>query len=250
MAAYQLDGKVALVTGGSRGIGAAVATALGSAGAAVGVNYLQQADAATQVVAAIEAAGGRALAVQGDVSLEADVQRMVGQVADAYGILNILINNAAIYKDSTVAKMDKAIWDEVLDVDLGGVFLCTKHAIPLIKQSGWGRIINISSVVGQTGIFGTASYTAAKAGIIGLTKTVAKELVRRGITVNTLSLGYFETGMNLRLAESVRQATLAQIPMGRFGTADEVAGTVLFLCSDAAGYITGQTIGVNGGYYM
>jgi len=246
----EFDGKVVLVTGSSRGLGREFALAFARLGADVGVNYVSSGDKAAEVVKEIEALGRKAVAVRTDVSKEEEVVTLFKSVTDALGAPDILVNNAAIYVDSTVAKMDKQTWDKVMGVGMDGVFLCTKHAIPAMKEKGWGRIVNVSSVVGQIGIFGTANYTAAKAGVIGFTKAAAKEVARKGITVNSIALGYFDAGMNLRLPEEIREATVKTIPMKRFGKASEAAAAVTFLCSDGAAYITGQVLNINGGYYM
>jgi 3-oxoacyl-(acyl-carrier-protein) reductase len=246
----RLKDKVCIVTGSSRGIGKGIATALAEEGARIIINYRSQEDAAKKTADEII---GRYRTdveiVKADVSREEDVVAMVRKTKERFGTIDILVNNAGVFKDSTVWNMDKKFWDDVISTNLTGVFLCTKHAIPTMREKGWGRIVNISSVVGQTGTFGASNYAASKAGIFGFTKAVAKEVARKNITVNCIALGYFETGMNLRLPEELQQEILQQIPMKRFGKVEEVAGSVVFLCSEEAAYITGQVIHLNGGYY-
>ena len=192
----------------------------------------------------------QAIAVQADVGDIVQVDKMFQKLITEYGRIDILINNAAIYEDSTVWNMSPEIWEKVIRNDLTSVFNCTKFATKYMREQRNGRIINISSVVGLTGVFGTANYAAAKAGIFGLTKTVAKEVATRNITVNALTFGYFEAGMLVRLPEDVQEFILKQIPMRRWGKPNEAVQTAMFLASEGAGYITGQIINVNGGYYM
>jgi len=175
---------------------------------------------------------------------------MVKKTKKRFGTVDILVNNAGVHQDSVIWKMDKNIWEEVMSTNLTGVFLCTKHVVPVMKEKGWGRIVNISSVVGQIGMFGASNYAASKSGIFGFTKAAAKEVANKNITVNCVALGYIEAGMNLRLSEEIRQKVLQEIPMKRFGKMEEVTGPVVFLCTDEAAYITGQIIHINGGYYM
>lgn len=246
----RLKDKVCIVTGSSRGIGKGIATALAEEGAKVVINYRSQGDAAKKTADEITEKFHTDLEiVKADVSNEEDVVAMVKKTKERFGTIDILVNNAGVFKDSTIWNMDKNFWDDVISTNLTGVFLCTKHAIPLMREKNWGRIINISSVVGQIGTFGASNYAASKAGVFGFTKAVAKEVARRNITVNCIALGYVETGMNLRLPEELRQEILQQIPMKRFGKVEEVAGSVVFLCSEEAAYITGQVIHLNGGYY-
>ncbi len=245
-----LADKVAIITGSSRGLGKSIALTLAKEKCNVVVNYIKNKDAAEDVVNKIRSMGSKAISIQADVSDEEQVQNMIERTIEEFVKIDILVNNAAVYEDSTVWKMDKDIWSNVINVDLTGVFNCTKHAIKPMREQGWGRIIMIASVVGQIGVFGTSNYTAAKAGIIGFSKAVAKEVARKGITVNTLSLGYFDIGMLKRLPEDVQAMILKQIPMGRWGKPEEVGKTILFLTSDDAAYITGQVINLNGGYYM
>ncbi len=239
--------KVAIITGGSRGIGRACAVALAAAGAAVVVNYRGNTAAAEDTVAAISDAGGRAQAVRGDVSDAAAVEALFKTTLDEFGRLDILVNNAGITRDTLLMRMKDDDFDSVLATNLRGVFLCTRAAMrPMAKARG-GRIINIASVVGITGNAGQANYAAAKAGILGFTRSIAREMGSRGITVNAVAPGYIETEMTDGLSEQVKQAVLAQIPLGRLGAAQDVATLVCFLASDAASYISGQTIQVDGG---
>ena len=241
--------KVALVTGGSRGIGAAIAHSLSEAGAAVAL-CARHLEAAVSVAKAIEARGGRALAFEADIGRAGDADRVVAACLDRFGRLDILVNNAGITRDGLILRMKDEDWDQVLAVNLAGAFRCARAALrPILKQKEGGRIINISSVVGSMGNVGQANYVAAKAGLIGLTKALAREVASRGITVNAVSPGFIDTDMTAGLPESARQTCLAQIPLGRFGTAGEVAAVVTFLASDGAAYITGQVIHVNGGMW-
>ena len=243
-----LDGQTALVTGGGRGIGRAIALALGDAGAEVVVNYSSSAAAAEEVVATIKAAGGQAYALQANVSVEEDVDGLIKTVLERSGRLDVLVNNAGITRDGLLMRMKTTDWQSVIDLNLSGVFLCTRAvARPMLKQKS-GRIINITSVVGLMGNAGQANYAAAKAGVIGLTRSTAKELASRGITVNAVAPGFIATDMTKDLdADSI----LKEIPLGTFGTQEQVAGTVRFLAADsAAAYITGQVLQVDGGMVM
>lgn len=242
-----LEGSVALVTGASRGIGAVVAARLAEAGVKVGVNYLSSHDAAAEVVDSINRRGGEAMLVEGDVAQETSAASAVKQVIDQWDRINILVNNAGINRDRLLLRMTSDDWDQVLTVDLKGAFLCTRHAMPhFIRQHG-GRVINISSVVGISGNPGQANYAAAKAGLIGFTKAVAREVASRNVTVNAVAPGYVATGMVEQLSEETRQRILDRIPMGRFGTPEDVAEAVLFLCGQGAAYITGQVLTIDGG---
>ncbi len=245
-----LSNKVALVTGASRGIGRAIALALGRNGAQVVVNYRGQQQAADEVVTAIQGAGGTALAVQGDVAQAADVERLLKTTLDTYGRVDILVNNAGITRDNLLLRMKDDEWDAVISTNLRGVYLLTKAVLrPMMKARG-GRIINITSVVGLTGNAGQANYAAAKAGLIGFTKSVAHEMASRGITANAVAPGYIETDITNVLSDEIKTTVLSSIPAGRLGQPDDVAGAVLFLCSDAAAYISGQTLAVDGGMTM
>ena len=248
MAAAPLDGQVALVTGASRGIGAVVAQRLAQEGAAVAVNYQASETAAAQVVAAITAAGGNAAAFLADVSQEDAARELVDRVMAQWGRLDILVNNAGITRDRLLLRMTPADWDEVLQVNLRGAFLCTKYVMPHLIRRRQGRVINMSSVVGLSGNPGQANYAAAKAGLIGFTKAVAREVASRNITVNALAPGFIDTGgMVEQMTAEARQQVLTRIPMARFGSADDVAAAVAFLCGPGAGYITGQTLTIDGG---
>jgi 3-oxoacyl-[acyl-carrier protein] reductase len=245
-----LSNRVALVTGASRGIGRAIALELAASGARVIVNYRGQQQAADQVVAAIEAAGGSATAVQADVAQQADLERLIKTTQDTYGGLDILINNAGITRDNLLLRMKDDEWDAVLSTNLRSVFQLTKAALRPMMKARWGRIITITSVVGLTGNAGQANYAAAKAGLIGFTKSVAREMASRGITANAVAPGYIETDITKDLSDEIKATALANIPLSRMGQPDEIARAVVFLASDAAGYITGQTLAVDGGMTM
>jgi 3-oxoacyl-[acyl-carrier protein] reductase len=245
-----LSDKVALVTGGSRGIGRAIAIRLATEGADVAVNYRTDEASARAAVEAIVATGRRGFAVQGDVSVADDAQRMVTETIASLGAIHILVNNAGVSADMLTMRLSEADWDRVLDTDLKGAFLTTKAAMrPMLRQH-WGRIINISSVVGYTGNAGQASYASAKAGLMGFTKSVAREVATRNITANVVAPGLIDTDMTERLSEEIRNWMLAQVPMGKPGTPEDVAAAVAFLASDDAAYMTGQTIKVDGGMVM
>ena len=247
MQGIDLSGSVALVTGASRGIGAVIARRLAEAGVKVGVNYLSSPESAEEVVSSIISAGGEALMVEGDVSQEEPAKSTVQQVVSNWGRIDILVNNAGINRDRLLLRMNTDDWDQVIQVDLRGAFLCTRFVMPhLIKQRS-GRIVNISSVVGISGNPGQANYAAAKAGLIGFTKSVAREVASRNVTVNALAPGYITTGMVEKLSEAAREKILSRIPMGRFGVAEDVSEAVVFLCSKGASYITGEVLTIDGG---
>ena len=245
-----LENKVALVTGASRGIGRQIAISLAKEGAQVIVNYNGSAAKAEEVVNLITEAGGRAEAVQCNVSEYDKAEELMKYIIGKYGRVDILVNNAGITRDNLLMKMTEEEFDAVIDINLKGTFNCIKHlSRQMLKQKG-GRIINISSVSGVMGNAGQANYCASKAGVIGLTKSVARELASRGITCNAVAPGIIETEMTDVLADSVKEAMNAQIPMKCFGNTEDIAGTVVFLASDAARYITGQVINVDGGMAM
>jgi 3-oxoacyl-[acyl-carrier protein] reductase len=245
-----LTDRVALVTGGSRGIGRAISLALAAAGATVVVNYRGNAAAADETVAAISAAGGKAIAIQADVANGDDVKRLFSEVTSAYGRLDILVNNAGITRDTLMMRMKDEDWDAVLDTNLKSQFLTTRAAISTMVRARYGRIINITSVVGLMGNAGQANYAAAKAGIIGFTKSVAREIGSRSITVNAVAPGFIDTELTAVLNDDMREALKKQIPLGRLGSPEDVAGVVTFLASDQAAYITGQTFNCDGGMVM
>lgn len=246
-----LAGKVALVTGGSRGIGRAIALDLAANGAKVVVNYQSSSAAAAEVAATIAAAGGEAMAVQADVADFAAAQAPVKETAAAYGQIDILVNNAGTTRDTLLLMMSENDWDTVINTNLKSMFNCCKAALrPMLRRKQGGRIINISSVVGLVGQGGQTNYAASKAGIIGFTKSLARELASRSITVNAIAPGYFPTALTDVLSEENKQQALAYIPLGRFGQVEEVAYLVSFLASDRAAYITGEVIRVDGGMAM
>ncbi|MCX8071552.1 MAG: 3-oxoacyl-[acyl-carrier-protein] reductase [Candidatus Binatia bacterium] len=246
----ELAGQVALVTGGSRGIGRAIATRLARAGARVVVNYLQNQEAALATVQAISAEGGEAEAIAFDVSDAQAVQGAVKEVVGRHGRIDILVNNAGGTSDQLLLRLNEEEWDRVLRVNLTGTFLCTKAVLRSMLRSRYGRIVNISSVAGHLGNIGQTAYSAAKAGIEGFSRSLAREVATRNITVNVVAPGFIATEMVDRLPEELKQVYLQLIPMERWGKPEEVAETVLFLVQPAAAYITGQVIGVNGGLYM
>jgi 3-oxoacyl-[acyl-carrier protein] reductase len=246
----RFSGRVVLVTGASRGIGRAIALRLASEGADIAVNYRTDLEAAGEVAGAIESLGVRCALVQGDVGLPTDAAGMVAACTAQLGGIHVLVNNAGVSADMLTMRLSEEDWDRVLDTDLKGAFLTTKAALrPMIRQR-WGRIINIASVVAYTGNAGQASYASAKAGLIGLSKSVAREVATRGITVNVVAPGLVDTDMTDRLSEEIRTWMLDQVPMGRPGTVEDVAAAVAFLASDDAAYMTGQTIKVDGGMVM
>lgn len=244
-----LEGQVAVVTGASRGIGKAVAIALGAAKAQVVVNYARSSAAADEVVAEIIAGGGSAIALQADVSQPDQVEALISGTLEKFGRVDILVNNAGITRDTLLLRMKLEDWQAVIDLNLTGVFLCTRAVAKIMLKQRSGRIVNIASVAGQMGNPGQANYSAAKAGVIGFTKTVAKELASRGITVNAVAPGFIETDMTDELSntDDIRKF----IPLGRFGQPEDIAGMVRFLAADpAASYITGQVFNVDGGMVM
>ena len=241
------DGRVSLITGGSRGIGKAIALQLASQGVQVAVNYISNQKAADEVVKLIEKQGASAVAVQGDVTKRADVERIFTTTAETLGPVEILVNNAGIISDSLLMRMSDEDWDSVIDLDLRSIFLCTREAIRTMLRNKWGRIINIGSVVGLRGNSGQANYAAAKAGMVGFTQSIAKEVASRNITVNCVAPGYVETDIVEDLPVDLKQSIMDRVPVGRFGYPEEIAGMVGFLASEAASYVTGQAIAVDGG---
>ena len=243
------DGKIAIVTGGSRGIGRGIALALAEAGATV-ICAARDLERLEAVVAEIAAAGGKASAHVVDVRSRESIQTLIAAALTAYGRIDILVNNAGITRDSLLLRMKPEDWDDVIATNLTSAFISTQAALkPMLKQRA-GSIINIGSVVGLTGNAGQASYAAAKAGLIGFSKSVAREVASRGIRVNVITPGFIETDMTAAMPEAARQMMLATVPLGRTGTPGDIAGLVVYLASDASAYVTGQTLSVDGGFHM
>jgi 3-oxoacyl-[acyl-carrier protein] reductase len=244
-----LKDRVAVVTGASRGIGKSIALLMARNGARIVASARNQAllDA---LVAEIHAFGGEALAVAGDISLTEDANKLIAAAVESFGRVDILVNNAGITHDGLLLRMKDEDWDSVLDINLKGAFICTRAAAKIMTKNRYGRIINISSVVGEMGNAGQANYCASKAGLIGLTKSNARELAKRNVTVNAVTPGFITTDMTDELSDKVRDELAAQIPLGSLGEADDVAEAVLFFASERSKYITGQVLGVNGGMYM
>jgi 3-oxoacyl-[acyl-carrier protein] reductase len=242
-----LEGKVALVTGASRGIGHTIAMRLGAAGARVVVNDIVFRDGPKAATDALRSVGAEAQVIQANITDADQVQKMFQQVEAEWGSVDILVNNAGITRDNLLMRMSEEDWDTVLTVNLKGAFLCCRAAARSMIRKRWGRIINISSVVALAGNPGQVNYSASKAGLIGVTRTLARELASRYITVNALAPGFIDTDMVKTMSEDARQQALARVPMGRLGTPEDVAAVVAFLSSEEAGYLTGQVIGVDGG---
>ena len=242
--------RIVVVTGGSRGIGRAIAAALSAPGTRVCFNYSSNPDGAQTTAEAVEAGGGQADYTQVDVASESAVSDYLGAISSEYGRIDVLVNNAGITRDGLLVRMKATDWDAVMDVNLKGTFNCMKVAAKAMMKQRYGRIVNISSVVGVSGNPGQANYVASKAGIIGLTKAVARELASRNITANVVAPGYIATDMTGDLNDKAKAAMIGQIPMGRIGSPEDIAGVVAFLVSPAADYVTGQVIHVNGGMYM
>ena len=246
----KLNGKTAIVTGASRGIGAEIAKYLAKEGARIAVNYSGSQARAEEVVNEIIANGGEAFAIQASVSDSESVSAMISETMSRFGSIDILVNNAGITRDNLLMRMKENEWDDVINTNLKGVFLCTKAVSRQMMKQRAGRIINISSVVGVSGNAGQANYVAAKAGVIGLTKTTAKELASRNINVNAIAPGFITTEMTDELSEEVKNQMLTQIPLAKLGSPEDVAKAVVFLASEDSNYITGQTLHVNGGMVM
>lgn len=246
----QLKGKTAVVTGGSRGIGRAVALQLAAEGANVVVNYTSNMEAALAVVKEIEAMGVSGKAVKADVSKGEEVENLVNEVLNTFGSIDILINNAGITRDNLIIRMTEQEFDDVIDTNLKGAFICTKYVSKVMIKQKSGKIINVSSVVGIIGNAGQSNYAAAKAGLIGFTKSMAKELAKRGINVNAVAPGFIETDMTSRLSEKAKEEFITNIPLMRAGKPGDIAKAVLFLASEYSDYITGQIINIDGGMVM
>ena len=246
----ELNNKVAIITGAGRGIGRAIALKLAELGASLVLNYNRSLSSIEEVVKEIEAKGGKAIAVQGDVSVFEEAEKIVKAAVINFGSLDILVNNAGITKDGLLLRMKEDDFDRVISVNLKGAFNCIRHASPIMLKQKSGRIVNISSVVGITGNAGQVNYAAAKAGIIGMTKATAKELASRGITVNAVAPGFIQTDMTEELSEKVKETIIENIPLKRLGTAKDVANLVAFLVGEDSLYITGQVMNVDGGMVM
>src|SRR3990172_346805 len=247
---FDLSGRAALVTGASRGIGRAIALQLAGRGAAVAINYNRSEAQAKAVQSEIESCGGKAICVQGDVSVPEDADRIVEETADAFGRLDILVNNAGFNRDTLILRMSVEDWDQVMAVNLRAVFLCTRAALRRMLRQRWGRVVNIGSVSGIAGNAGQANYAAAKAGLIGFNKAVAREMGSRGVTANLVAPGLVRTDLTKDIPQQVVDGAMQRILVGRLGTPEEIAAAVVFLASEEAGYITGHVLPVDGGLGM
>ena len=245
-----MEGRVALVTGGGRGIGRAIAVRLAEGGAKVAIAYRANDVAAEETAELVRGVGAGGELFKGDVASPEDVEALVKGVGEAFGPVEILVNNAGTTRDNIMLRMKDAEFDEVMRTNLKGTYLCTRAVLRRMVRARWGRIVNISSVVGLLGNAGQANYAASKAGIIGFTKSVAREVAGRGITVNAVAPGYVETELTGSLSKIIKGQIMGQVPMGRFGKPQEIAEVVAFLAGDGAGYVTGQTISVDGGMVM
>jgi len=243
----ELEGKISLVSGASRGVGRAIALKLASLGSKVAINYLSSDEAADKVAREIESQGGEAMLVKANVADATAVKAMTRQIVSQWGKIDILVNNAGIAKDSLLPRMSDEAWDEVINTNLRGAYLCTKFALRSMMDQSWGRIINISSLAGIVGNLGQANYSAAKGGLIAFTKSVAREMGSRNITANAIAPGFIVTDMTEKLPRETKDDILSRIPLNRFGTPDDVADLVAFLASERAGYITAQVICIDGG---
>ena len=246
----QLTGKTAVITGSGRGLGKAIALKLAQMGANIVLNDIAASDAVDETAEEFKAAGYNVVVTKGDVRNIEDVEAMVNKAVEAFGSLDILVNNAGITKDMFMIKMSEKDWDDVLDINLKGAFLCTKAAAKIMMKQRKGKIVNISSVVGVMGNIGQANYSASKAGLIGLTKSTAKELASRNINCNAVAPGFIESKMTQVLTDKVKETYLSNIPLGRFGTPEDVANVVGFLAGDDSNYVTGQVIHIDGGLVM
>lgn len=245
-----LKGKTAIITGAGRGIGRAIALQFSSYGARVVLNYRNSVGQVEELLATIKNTGGEAIAIRADISKEEDAKYLIAEAIKEYKALDVLVNNAGINKDNLLIRMSEEEFDNVIDINLKGTFFCMKYAAQVMLRQRFGKIINISSVVGITGNMGQANYAASKAGVIGMTMSAARELSSRGITVNAVAPGFIETDMTDALPDRIKEASISAIPLGRFGSVNEVAGAVCFLASEAANYITGQVLRVDGGMVM